>query len=147
MKVVIGYKLIKVPLMLALALWLTITPRGAYLFVEVVARDLMGAGATLSKLGAWIQVHLTRRVILDSALLAWLETAITTIEAVLLLLGKSWGLWLVTIGLTLFVVLELVSFEHRPSPMKLFVLAANVAIVGYLGRRLWLARSARQSSR
>ena len=66
------------------------------------------------------------------AIVAWFDAISTALEAVLLLLGKAWGEWLVAIGLSLLLAPELLSLQRRPSWLKLIVLASNGGIVAYL---------------
>jgi uncharacterized membrane protein (DUF2068 family) len=84
------------------------------------------------------------RLVHWGALLAWLDFVSTTLEAVLLMMGKAWGEWVVTIGIAALLVPELVSLEKRPSWARLVVLLVNAAIVVYLAqRRLRAARMRR----
>src|SRR5262249_20125901 len=98
-----------------------------------------------AKLGRWIEEHLSTRVIRWGAVLAWFDFAITTLEAILLLMGKAWGEWLVAIGLAALLIPELVSLEHSPSLTRVVVLLINAAVVAYLAtRRLKAVREDRR---
>src|SRR5262249_5914216 len=73
------------------------------------------------------------------------DFATTTLEAILLLMGKAWGEWLVAIGLAALLIPELLSLEHSPSVTRFVVLLINAAVVAYLAtRRLKAAREDRQ---
>ncbi len=135
LRLIILYKFVKTPIMLVLALWLTVAPNGAFRYLDSIASDLVEAGTTLAKLGAWIHAHLTSSILTRAALLAWLETVVTAVEAVLLLTGSAWAEWIVLVGLASPLPFELVSVDRRPSFTKAVVLAINVAIVFYLARR------------
>jgi uncharacterized membrane protein (DUF2068 family) len=121
--------------MLALALWLTFSPRGAYEFVESIAEELSAGGALWARLGEWIEVHLSTKIIRGGAVLAWLDAITTAAEVTLLLLRKPWAEWLVTLGLGTLIPLELFSLERRPGLGKAIVLLINAAVVVYLARR------------
>jgi Predicted membrane protein (DUF2127) len=144
LKLIIAYKFIKAPIMLTLALWLTIAPGAAYQTLNTLAHDLTEGGAVWARAGGWLQAHLTHSVITHGAMLAWFDSVSTAIEGVLLLSGSAWGEWTVAVGLACLLPIELFSLEHRPSATRLLVLLANAAIVFYLIRRRFLsARSAR----
>jgi uncharacterized membrane protein (DUF2068 family) len=49
---------------------------------------------------------------------------------------RRWGEWLGALSGALYVPFELRSFLHRPALATAFVIAVNVAVVGYLGWRL-----------
>ena len=145
LKLIIAYKLVKAPIMLALAIWLTVAPDDAYRFALHIVQELSGASALWAKLGRWIEEHLSTRVIRWGAVLAWFDFAITTLEAILLLMGKAWGEWLVAIGLAALLIPELVSLEHSPSLTRFVVLLINAAVVAYLAtRRLKAVREDRR---
>lgn len=145
LKLIIAYKLVKAPIMLALAIWLTVAPEGAYNFALHIVHELSGASAFWVKLGHWIEEHLSVRLVRWGAVLAWLDFATTTLEAILLLMGKAWGEWMVIIILAALLIPELFSLEHAPSWSRLFVLLVNAAVVAYLtARRLRAARESRR---
>ncbi len=147
LKLIIAYKLTKAPVMLALAIWLTVAPREAYHVAVHIVHQLSAASALWVRLGHWIEEHLSTRVFRWGAVLAWLDFAATSLEAILLLMGKAWGEWIVTIGIAVLLVPELFSLEHRPTWARFFVLLINAAIVAYLAtRRIRAARSRRSTS-
>ena len=135
LKLIIAYKLAKAPVMLALAIWLTLAPNQVYRVALKIGEELSEASSLFARLVPWIDAHLTARFLGWSAILAWFDAVSTTLEAVLLLLGKAWGEWLVAIGLSLLLVPELLSLQRRPSWLKLIVLAVNGGIVAYLSWR------------
>lgn len=135
LKLIIGYKLAKVPVMLALALWLTVAPGSAYQLLEQIADQLSAASAFWVRLGHWIEEHLSTRILRWGAVIAWLDAITTGLEAILLLLGKAWGEWLVIVGLTALLVPEVLSLDRKQSWMKFGVLLINALVVVYLTAR------------
>jgi len=143
LKLIIAYKVAKVPVMLALSLWLTLAPTKAYEVVAEIAYQLSSAGSIFAPLGDWLASHLSLRAVRGGALLAWIDTLFTAAEAVLLILRKPWSEWLVAIGLGALLPLEIVSLGRRFSIGKLVVLAINAVVVCYLvWRRSHQAKSA-----
>lgn len=140
LRLIITYKFVKAPIMLILALWLTLAPASAYRSLDALAHELAEAGAAWARAGHWLQEHLTHRVVAGGAVLAWLDSTSTALEGFLLLSGKPWAQWTVAAGLACLLPVELLSLDHRPSAIKLMVLIANAAIVIYLVRRRGLAR-------
>jgi uncharacterized membrane protein (DUF2068 family) len=132
LKLILAYKCVKAPLVLALALVLTLNPRGALHAVDVAARDLSEGGALFAHFARWLELHLTQRAVGRGAILAWLDGLTTTLEAFLLWRGHAWGEWLVVAGLGALVPFEAFSFEKHPSPMRLGALLVNAAVVAYL---------------
>lgn len=145
LKLIIVYKAIKAPLVLALALVLTLNPEGTRQTLEHAARDLSEGGALLGKLARFIDAHLTRRALSHGALLAWLDGVTTSLEAFLLWRGKAWGDWLVVVGLATLVPFELEAIVRHPTVMRGCAAALNVVVVAYLIRlRLAERRSRRK---
>ncbi len=142
-RVILALKCAKAPLMFALAVWLTFAPQSALRLAQEITFELSTGGATALRIRAWLEDHVTPRVLTGSAVLAWLDGLVTVAEAVLIWIGKPWGEWLVTIGLATLIPVELVSLEQRPGVGKLLVLAVNSAIVVYLFRRRLRERAAR----
>ncbi len=132
LKLIITYKCLKAPLVLALALVLTLNPRGALHAVDVVARDLSEGGALFGRVARWLEAHVTQRALGRGAILAWLDGLTTSLEAFLLWRGHAWGEWLVVAGLGALVPFEVISLEKHPSWMRLGALLVNVAVVAYL---------------
>jgi uncharacterized membrane protein (DUF2068 family) len=144
LKLIIGYKLAKLPVMLALAIWLTVAPRSALQLAEQIADQLSTASSLWARLGDWIEHHLSTRIFRWGAVLAWLDAITTGLEAILLLIGKAWGEWLVVVGLTALLVPETLSLQRKPGWMKVCILLVNAAVVVYLAaRRLRAARAKR----
>ena len=133
-RLIIGYKFCKAALMFGVAVWLTTAPGAAFRTLELLARELAEGGAAFARAGHWIQEHLTSSFVLRGALLAWLDSLSSAVEAFLLLSGKPWAHWIVILGLAALLPFEILSIEHRPAVGKLLVLAANVLIVLYLAR-------------
>jgi len=136
--------LAKAPLMLALAIWLTVAPDHVYHLAVRFAHQLSEASALWVRLGHWLEEHLSVRLLRWGAVLAWLDAVTTAVEGTLLLTGKPWGEWVVTFGLALLLLPELLSLEQRPSWARLFVLLLNGAVVVYLAARRWKALRSRK---
>jgi uncharacterized membrane protein (DUF2068 family) len=120
--------------MFGVAVWLTTAPGAAFRTLELLARELTEGGAAFARAGHWIQEHLSHTFVLRGALLAWLDSISSAVEAFLLLSGKTWAHWIVILGLACLLPFELLSIMHRPGVGKALVLAANVLIVAYLAR-------------
>jgi uncharacterized membrane protein (DUF2068 family) len=132
LKLILAYKCVKAPLVLALALVLTLNPRGALHAVEVVARDLSEGSALFARLARWLEAHVSQRAVGRGAMLAWFDGLTTTLEALLLWRGHAWGEWLVVAGLGALVPFEVISLEKHASWLRLGALVLNVAVVAYL---------------
>ena len=133
-RLIIGYKFAKAALMFGVALWLTTAPGAAFRTLELLARELAEGGAAFAHAGHWIQEHLTSSLVRRGALLAWLDSISSAIEAFLLLSGKPWAHWIVILGLAALLPFEILSIEHRAGVGNVLVLLANVLIVAYLAR-------------
>ena len=141
LKIIIGFKMIKTPVMLSLALWLSVAWDSALRSLHGLADQLKEVGPSGARLGAWLAGHLGRRVMIVVAVVAWLDVVTTIVEVALLLKGKASGEWLVTGGLAALLVLETVSVGQRPSLVGFIVLTLNAAVVAYLvGRRVRQSR-------
>ena len=134
-KLIIAYKFVKAPLMLALALWLAFDAEAAYRVGQRFAAELYEGGTLLFRLGRWIHQHLTTRTLHEGAVIAGLDGVTTALEGTLLWLGKAWGEWLVILGLALLLPFEANTLIHHPNAGKAAALLINAAIVGYLIRR------------
>lgn len=132
LKLIVAYKCVKAPLVLALALVLTLNPRGALHAIDVIARDLSEGGALFGRIARWLDTHVTRRALGHGAMLAWLDGLTTTLEAFLLWRGHAWGEWLVVGGLGALIPFEVLSLEKHPSWTRLGALLVNAAVVAYL---------------
>jgi uncharacterized membrane protein (DUF2068 family) len=135
LRLIVGYKSLKAVVMFALAIWCTVAPASALRVVESFVTELSAHGATFVRLRAWVEAHLSPRVVTGGAIVAWIDGFATVVEVVLLLLGKWWGEWLVAIGIASLLPIELVSLGRRPGLGKVAVLLVNTAIVIYLFRR------------
>ena len=132
LRVIIGYKLAKAPLMLAFALWLALAPRSAIQFTDSIVQNISDRGVALGRVGFWIEVHLTRTLAREAAILALVDGAWTAVEGLLLLLGRAWGEWIVIVGLSALIPFEAMSLERNPSQFKVAIVTVNSAIVAYL---------------
>lgn len=140
LKLIIGYKFTKAPLVLLLALLLTASPLGAEHIARVLAHQLSEGGALLTRVGTWLGLHVSRNDVRHAAFLAWGDGLTTLLEAVLLQRGHPWGEWIVVAALAALIPFEAISLERHPGPLKLVVLTLNLAIVVYLAARRWLER-------
>lgn len=73
-----------------------------------------------------------------------LDGTFTALEGWVLYRGATWAEWLVVVATCTFVPFEVLALTHHPSVVRALVLAFNVAIVVYLGRRA--ARKVRSSA-
>ncbi len=77
------------------------------------------------------------RIAAATAAYAGIESA----EAIGLLLRKAWAEWLVILVTVSFIPLEIFEIVHRPNPLKIGTLIANVIILRYLLKRLFDKRA------
>lgn len=63
------------------------------------------------------------------------------IEACGLWLDRAWGQWLGALGGAIYVPFELRHFWHEPTWQSALVVVCNIALVGFLGWRLWKRRT------
>jgi Predicted membrane protein (DUF2127) len=133
-RLIIGYKFTKSALMFFVALWLTIAPGEAYRTLDFMARELVEGGAAFARLGNWIHAHLSNNIVLRGAVIAWVDSVSSAVEAFLLMSGKTWAQWIVIVGLACLLPFEILSIVHHPRVGKFVVVAANLAIVAYLAR-------------
>jgi len=134
---IIAYKVVKAPLALSLAACLALDPGGAVQVLLALAHELSEGGALLAKLATWLELHVTVHAVTRGALLAGLDGVLTAVEALLLWHGSALGEWVVVLGLAVLVPFEALSLERHPGPLRMVVLAINVAIVAYLFRLRW----------
>jgi uncharacterized membrane protein (DUF2068 family) len=134
LKLIVLYKCIKAPLVLALALVLSFDRSAALRVIEHVMHDLSEGGALAARVAHWIEAHLTGRTLGRGAIVAWLDGITTSLEAFLLWRGRAWGEWLVVVGIGALIPFELFSLEHHRTWLRLGALVINAVIVGYLVR-------------
>ncbi len=142
LRLIIGYKFVKAPVMLALAAALTFAPVRAVSIARHATFELSETGALGWRIARWAEPHLTIRVEHRAAALAWLDGVSTFVEGLLLLSGTAWGEWIVVAGLALLVPFEAVGLARRPRIGRAVVLLINVAVVAYLARDRWRHRRA-----
>jgi hypothetical protein len=99
-RLIIGYKFAKAALMFGVALWLTIAPGAAYRTLDFLARELAEGGAIFARAGRWIHAHLSSSLMIRGAVLAWLDSVSSALEAFLLLSGSSTSCSIVRVRLT-----------------------------------------------
>jgi hypothetical protein len=134
LRLIIAYKAVKAPLVLALAVVLTLYPGGALRTLEHLVRDLNEGGSLLGRLAHFIHAHLTRRALGRGAVLAWLDGLTTSLEAFLLWRGQPWGEWLVVVGLGALVPFEIDALVRHPTFTRLTAVVLNAGVVVYLAR-------------
>jgi hypothetical protein len=147
LNLIIGYKFLKAPVMLALAGALTFAPLSAIREARHVAFGLSESGGLGWRAAHWLEPHLTERVEHRAAVVAWLDGTSTLAEGLLLLTGKAWGEWIVVAGLSLLLPIEFVAVVRRPRLVRALVLVVNAAVVVYLARRRLRALEHRQHRR
>jgi uncharacterized membrane protein (DUF2068 family) len=135
LRLIIAYKLVKAAAVLGLAVWMTASSGAAWREAQALMRELAEHGGIWHAFAEWLRAHLTETALRTVRVIAWLDGALTALEAALLLTGKSWGEWLVIAGLTALLPFEARSFWLHRRLGRLFVLLANAAIVAYLARR------------
>ena len=145
LKLIVAYKFVKAPIMLALALALTFAPVRSVAFARHASFELSETGALGWRLSRWIEPHLTTRVEHRAAALAWLDGASTIAEGFLLLSGTAWGEWIVVAGLALLLPFEGVALARRLRVGRALVLLINAAVVAYLARDRWRHRHHRRT--
>ena len=131
LKLIIAYKFVKAPLMLALAIWLTFGHKNALHFANHLAYQLSEGSHMWSHIGDWLREHVNT-TLRGGEILAWVDAVSTAVEGFLLLKGHAWGEWIVAIGLAVLIPLELIGLEHHPGWGRLVVLLLNSAVVAYL---------------
>ena len=147
LQLIITYKLVKAPVMLVLAALLIFRADVSQHFVEHWSFELASGGGYLHSIGLWLQAHLGIRVLRGARWVALADGLLTSLEAILLLSGKSWGEWLVVAGVSALIPAEILSLIHRFSGVKVLVLLTNLAVAGYLlFRRLRSLEQHRQAS-
>jgi uncharacterized membrane protein (DUF2068 family) len=142
LKAIIAYKFVKAPIMLALALLLTVAPAKTTYLAKEAAITLQETGALGWRLAHWLEPHLNRSVERKAAVLAWLDGASTLVEGLLLLSGSAWGEWIVVAGLAALLPIEALGFARHPHAGHALVLLINAAVVAYLARRRLKLRTA-----
>ena len=143
LKLIIGYKFTKAPIMLALALLLTFRGDETTFLAREFAVTLSESGAVGWRIARWAEPHLNRGVERKAAVLAWLDGASTLAEGLLLASGAVWGEWIVVAGLAALLPIEAVSLARHPHAGHAIVLLLNAAVVAYLvqRRRVAMARA------
>jgi hypothetical protein len=142
---IIAYKLVKAPVMLALAVWLTFGRSGLTTFVVHLAAELAEGGWLFHRMGVWLGLNFTGGVIRGATVAAWFDTFSTALEAVLLLMGKPWGEWLVVVGTGFLIPLEVYWLGRHPTWGRFLLLCLNAVFFAYLLWRRVRARPATES--
>jgi len=143
LRLIVAYKLVKAAVALGVAAWILLAPEAALQVASTVASDLSEHGATLTRVGRWLGMHLTARNEHGAALLAALDGVASLVEGLLLSSGRAWGEWLVLASLAALVPLEVAALVHRPSAARAGILLVNLLVVAYLARLLLGARADR----
>lgn len=135
MRVLIVYKAVKAPAMLALALLLTLVPGKVERAAEWLALEVSDRPSLFGAIGAAMERHVTPSVVGAAAVLAWLDAASTAVEGVLLWFGRPWGEWIVVVAVGALLPVELFELARRVTPLRGAVFLVNVLIVAYLAWR------------
>jgi uncharacterized membrane protein (DUF2068 family) len=144
LRVIIGYKIVKGALGLALALTLLVL----LVTHETAPIESIGAHVRDHFTGAW-SVKLAR-LLLSAAephhlwfvtVALMMDGSLTTLEAWALHHGHWWGPWLVVGATSSLLPFEIVALIHRVHVGRLVAFAVNVAIVVYL---VWRVRKERK---
>lgn len=143
LRLIVAYKLAKAAVALGVAAWLLLDPAAALEVATRIAVDLSEHGATLTRVGRWLGMHLTARNEHGAAVLAALDGVISLVEGLLLFTGKAWGEWLVLASLAALLPFEAIALVHRPSAARAAILLVNLLVVAYLARLLLGARAGR----
>lgn len=131
-RIITGYKLAKAPIVLMLAIWLSLAPHSAVHLAERIVREISEGGATLGRIARWLNPHVTTRFAVHAAVVAWVDGISTAVEGLLLFQGSAWGEWTVVATLGALVPFEALSLERHPTAMRLTILIINALIVAYL---------------
>jgi len=134
LKLIIAYKFLKAPVMLALAGALTFAPVSAIRAARHVAFELSEGGGISWRLAHWLEPHLTERVERRAAIVAWLDGVSTVAEGLLLVSGRpgASGSWWLACRL---LPVEVLALVRRPRIARALVLVINAAVVVYLAWR------------
>ena len=132
LRLIIGYKLVKAVVVLALALWLTLSSGAAYREARHLIALLNEHPGWLHKMAQWLDAHVTTSAVHAARIVTWLDGLVTILEASLLITGKAWGEWLVVAGVASLLPLEARAVWLHPHPSRILVLFANLLIVIYL---------------
>ena len=138
LRLIIGYKIVKAVLVLAVAAYLTASSALAYREARHLVALLAEHGGFMHRLAIWLDVHVTQSALGTVRVLALLDGITTTVEAALLWSGKTWGEWLVIAGLATLLPFEAHSLWLHRHLGHVVVLIANTAIVIYLVVRRYL---------
>jgi uncharacterized membrane protein (DUF2068 family) len=134
LKVIVAYKFVKAPIMVALAMALTFAPERSVSVARHLVAELSETGTVGWRIARWIEPNLNIRVEHRAALLAWLDGASTLAEAFLLLTGTPWGEWIVVAALGVLLPFEAIALVRRPRIGRAVILLVNGAVVAYLVR-------------
>jgi uncharacterized membrane protein (DUF2068 family) len=149
-RAIAGYKTVKGALQLAGgALLFALLPFGLAPWMHHAAQALRDHVTRAA--GVWMAERLLRHTsvggleVLGAALC--LDGVLTSVEGWALRRGYPWGEWLVVVATGALIPFEARAFWRRPHLFPLVVLALNLAIVVYLGHRVWRQRRAHERPR
>ena len=134
-RLIVAYKFVKAPVMLAIAVALTFWPEHSFSLVHHAVFQLSEWGAFFARVSRWLGVHLSHGIVGKAAVLTWLDAVSTFAEGILLLLGHAWGEWLVLAGLSSLLPFEAMSLLHHQRLGRAAVLLINLLVVVYLAWR------------
>jgi uncharacterized membrane protein (DUF2068 family) len=84
-----------------------------------------------------LQTFLASDTVKSTGILALIYAVVLWIEGVGVYLGKRWAEWFMVLATASLIPLEIYHFVHKPTIVKIIVVAANTAIVAYLW---WILR-------
>jgi uncharacterized membrane protein (DUF2068 family) len=90
---------------------------------------------------------ITKTMIARVAFATSVYALVESVEAIGLILRKTWAEWLVILVTVSFIPVEVFEIAMRPNPFKVATLVANVVILWYLLKRLTDKRREHQSPR
>lgn len=119
--------------LLAVGLW----PFGLPALVRGLALGILqhATHAWALTLASWLERGATDRGIELGLLALGADGTLTAVEACALWHGRWWGPWLVVMATGALLPFELLELVRSPHLSRALLLAGNLAIVGYLGRR------------
>lgn len=147
LRLIIAYKVVKAPLMLALGVALLIDGHQTLHFAQRLAFELSEGGRLLGRVAHFIRAHANLSVARKAAVACLFDGVTTAFEGFCLIIGKPWGEWVVIAGLACLIPFEIASLAMHHTWGRLVVLVINVAVVAYLiHRRLQAHREHKASA-
>jgi uncharacterized membrane protein (DUF2068 family) len=114
-------------------------PSGRAVALAQRAADWLAANASstlLKELSAWLTAHLNAYTLGATTVLVGIDGALAMVQGVGLHYRRRWAAWLTVITTSLLIPFEVVHFARQPHWSRLFIIAANLAIVIFLAIRV-----------